>query len=60
MRIARGDGRRLCLVLLARAECAPDRLAGFFVVALCADGLAIERWDADGVGFFGAAGESLL
>jgi hypothetical protein len=59
MRIARADGRRLCLAL-RRAERAPDRLEGFLVVAVFADGLAVARWDAEVAGFFGTAEESLL
>ncbi len=59
IRIARGDGRRLCLALTL-AECAPDRLEGFLVVAVFADGLPVARCEADVEGFFGAAGESVL
>ena len=59
MRIARADGRRLCLAL-TRAERAPDRLAAFLVGAVFADGWAVARCDAEVVGFFGVAGESLL
>jgi len=59
MRIARADGRRLCLAL-TRAERAPDRLAAFLVVAVFADGWAVARWDAEVVGFLGAAAELVL
>jgi hypothetical protein len=58
IRIARGDGRRLCLALI-RAERAPDWLEGF-LVAVFADGLPVARCEAEVEGFFGAAGESVL
>jgi hypothetical protein len=59
IRIARGEGRRLCLAL-TRAERAPDRLEGFLVVAVFADGLAVARWDVEVEGFFAVAGESVF
>lgn len=58
MRIARGDGRRLCLAL-TRAERALDRPVGLFVVTVFADGLADAEWAAEAADFFGADGESL-
>jgi hypothetical protein len=70
MRIALGDGRRLCLVLfalLARVACAPDRPETFLVVPVAAavfffDPLFGEvlpaALDAEAPGFFGVDGES--
>jgi hypothetical protein len=49
----------LCLAL-TRAERAPDRLEGFLVVAVFADGLAVARWDVEVEGFFAVAGESVF
>jgi hypothetical protein len=59
IRIARGDGRRLCLAL-TRAERAPDLLEGLLVVPVFADGLAVARCEAEVEGFFAVAGESAL
>jgi hypothetical protein len=63
MRIARGDGRRLCLLPLARAACAPGRPEIFFVAAVVffdpafGDGLPVPL-DNEVTGFFGTDEES--
>lgn len=63
MRIARGDGRRLRLVLLARVARVPERVEPFFVaVVVFFDPVLGDRLpaalDAEAAGFLGVDGVS--